>query len=111
MLIGAQQVGSEFVKPKKNHAKKTAGQLKEMIAESLEALAYRLTLLIEKLAQAQYLLIDRMHELAAGDSKGIFSGASHKDLQHYVVRLEEEVARAEQTLKELTSLNKLLKEK
>jgi|GEM_PF-6169734 hypothetical protein len=103
-LVASQQ--ETFVITKKN---KTSGHLKEELGASLEELAHLITQEIQLLACAQQHLLFRLRELIDGDSKGCFSGATHKTLQSKVHEAESSIQKARQAVEDLSQLNNFLK--
>ncbi|MBY0109798.1 MAG: hypothetical protein K2X90_01670 [Candidatus Babeliaceae bacterium] len=100
-----------FVVSKKNlyHNHKTSGHLKEELGVLLEELAHMITEQIQLLAKAQQQLLHRMRELVDGDTKGAFSGATHKALQKIVQEAQAVVTQAQNNLNVLTKLFNFLK--
>jgi hypothetical protein len=98
-----------FVVSKKSLYHKTSGHLKEELGVLLEELAHLITEEIQLLAQAQQQLLHRLRELVDGDTKGSFSGATHKSLQHSVQEADRMVADAQKNLQHLKKLFNFLK--
>ncbi len=110
-MFSCMPINSEetFVVSKKSLYHKTSGHLKEELGVLLEELAHLITEQIQLLAQAQQQLLHRMRELVDGDTKGSFSGATHKALQQSVQEAHAMVAEAQKNLNHLTKLLNFLK--
>lgn len=106
-LLVAVATQESFIVKKPTH--KTSGQLKEKLGSLLEELAHGITEQIQLLAQAQKHLLLRMRELIDGDSKGAFSGATHKVLQHKVQEAEYLLEQAQKNFIQVQKLNNFLK--
>ncbi len=111
LFFYSMSVNSEetFVVSKKSLYHKTSSHLKEELGVLLEKLAHVITEQIQLLAQAQQQLLHRMRELVDGDTKGAFSGATHKALQQSVQKAQAMVSQAQNNLNNLTTLFKFLK--